>query len=69
MKSIGSGGMYERTNFNSRMFACDANKQACIADICASTCQELVAAAESCQLAIIHPGKPAIRTSRTSRNC
>jgi len=48
----------ECTNLNNRMFAYDANKQAYIADISAGTYRELVEAAESCQVAIIHPGKP-----------
>ena len=48
----------ECTNINNRMFAYDANKQAYIADINAGTYRELVEAAESCQVAIIHPGKP-----------
>ena len=48
----------ECTNLNGRMFAYDANKQAYIADINAGTYRELVEAAESCQVSIIHPGKP-----------
>jgi hypothetical protein len=48
----------ECTNLNNRMFAYDANKQAYIADINAGTFRELVEAAESCQVSIIHPGKP-----------
>lgn len=48
----------ECTNLNNRLFAYDANKQAYIADINAGTYRELVEAAESCQVAIIHPGKP-----------
>jgi len=40
------------------MFAYDGNKQAYIADLNAGTYRELVEAAESCQVAIIHPGKP-----------
>ena len=48
----------ECTNLNNRMFAYDANKQAYIADINAGTYRQLVEAAESCQVAIIHPGKP-----------
>ena len=40
------------------MFAYDANQQAYIADADAGTYQQLVEAAESCQLAIIHPGRP-----------
>ncbi|MDH3288126.1 MAG: hypothetical protein OEP48_10445 [Betaproteobacteria bacterium] len=48
----------ECTILNNRMFAYDANKQAYIADINAGTYRELVEAAESCQVSIIHPGKP-----------
>jgi len=43
---------------NNRMFAYDANKQARIVDASAGTFRQLVEAAESCQVAIIHPGKP-----------
>jgi hypothetical protein len=48
----------ECTDLNSRMFAYDDNKQAYIADLSAGTYQQLVEAAEVCQVAIIHPGKP-----------
>ena len=48
----------ECTQINDRMFAYNDNKQAYIADADAGTYRELVEAAESCQLAIIHPGKP-----------
>ena len=48
----------ECTQINNKMFAYDANKQAFIADPNAGTYQQLVEAAESCQVAIIHPGKP-----------
>jgi hypothetical protein len=48
----------ECTQINDRMFAYNANKQAYIADIKAGTFAQLVEAAESCQLGIIHPGKP-----------
>jgi hypothetical protein len=43
---------------NDRMFAYDERKQAYIKDIAAGTYRELVEAAESCQVAIIHPGAP-----------
>ena len=43
---------------NPRMFAYNDNKQAYIKDINAGTYRDLVEAAESCQVAIIHPGKP-----------
>ena len=48
----------ECTQINNRMFAYDENKQAYIADINAGTYAQLVEAAESCQVAVIHPGKP-----------
>ncbi|MGE0100794.1 MAG: hypothetical protein AB7H86_19160 [Blastocatellales bacterium] len=48
----------ECTGINNRMFAYNENKQAYIKDPDAGTYRELVLAAESCQLAIIHPGKP-----------
>ena len=40
------------------MFAYNENKQAYIANPDAGTFRELVEAAESCQVAVIHPGKP-----------
>jgi ferredoxin len=43
---------------NDRMFAYDERKQAYIKDITAGSYAQLVEAAESCQVAIIHPGKP-----------
>ena len=48
----------ECTQVNNKMFAYDANKQAYIADVNAGTYAQLVEAAENCQVAIIHPGKP-----------
>jgi len=48
----------ECTKINKRLFAYDDNKQAYIADINAGTYRQMVEAAESCQVAIIHPGKP-----------
>ncbi len=43
---------------NNRLFLYDANKQAYIGDVTAGSYRELVEAAESCQVSIIHPGKP-----------
>ena len=40
------------------MFAYNDNKQAYIKDIAAGTYRQMVEAAEACQVAIIHPGKP-----------
>jgi hypothetical protein len=48
----------ECTQINDRMFGYDANKQAFIIDPDAGTYRQLVEAAESCQVSIIHPGKP-----------
>jgi len=48
----------ECTNLNNRMFAYNDNKQAYIKDPDAGSFRELVEAAESCQVAVIHPGKP-----------
>ncbi len=48
----------ECTQINPRMFAYDENQQAHIVDVNAGTYRELVEAAESCQVAVIHPGKP-----------
>lgn len=48
----------ECTQINDKMFAYDANKQAYIANPDAGTYRQIVEAAESCQVAIIHPGKP-----------
>ena len=48
----------ECTQINGRMFAYDENQQAYIADPDAGTFRQLVEAAEGCQVAIIHPGKP-----------
>lgn len=43
---------------NDRMFGYDERKQAYIKDLTAGTYRQLVEAAESCQVAIIHPGQP-----------
>jgi hypothetical protein len=43
---------------NDRMFGYDERKQAYIKDLSAGSYRQLVEAAESCQVAIIHPGKP-----------
>ncbi|MFN2166664.1 MAG: 4Fe-4S domain-containing protein, partial [Anaerolineae bacterium] len=48
----------ECTQINSEMFAYNENQQAYIKDLRAGTYRQLVEAAESCQLSIIHPGKP-----------
>ncbi|MEI8029178.1 MAG: hypothetical protein WCH35_05295 [Comamonadaceae bacterium] len=48
----------ECTTLNNKLFSYDSNQQAFIADINAGTYAQLVEAAESCQVSIIHPGKP-----------
>ena len=48
----------ECQNINDRLFGYDQNKQAYIKDINAGTYKEMIEAAEACQVAIIHPGKP-----------
>jgi hypothetical protein len=48
----------ECVQINNKMFAYDGNKQAYIKDLGAGTYAQLVEAAENCQVAIIHPGKP-----------
>ena len=48
----------ECIQINNRMFAYNENRQAYIADATAGTYRQLVEAAESCQVSIIHPGKP-----------
>jgi len=48
----------ECTRINDKMFGYDANRQASIVDPDAGTYRQLVEAAESCQVSIIHPGKP-----------
>jgi hypothetical protein len=48
----------ECIQINGRMFAYNDNRQAYIADLSAGTYRQLVEAAEGCQVAVIHPGKP-----------
>jgi hypothetical protein len=48
----------ECIQINDRMFGYDADKRAYINDPDAGTYRQLVEAAEGCQVAIIHPGKP-----------
>ncbi len=48
----------ECVELNSAMFAYNENKQAYIKDSSAGSYRTLVEAAEGCQVAIIHPGKP-----------
>ena len=48
----------ECTTINNKMFAYNENQQAYIVNADAGTFAQLVEAAESCQMGIIHPGKP-----------
>ena len=48
----------ECTALNDRMFAYNDDRQAYIKDPGAGTFREMVEAAEACQVAVIHPGKP-----------
>ena len=48
----------ECTTINGKLFMYNESKQAYIADVNAGTFRQLVEAAESCPVAIIHPGKP-----------
>lgn len=48
----------ECTQINNRLFAYNENMQAYIADPDAGTFRQMVEAAESCQVSIIHPGQP-----------
>jgi hypothetical protein len=52
----------ECTQINNRMFAYNENMQAYIASLDAGSYRQMVEAAESCQVSIIHPGKPRDRT-------
>jgi ferredoxin len=48
----------ECQNINDKMFKYNDNKQAYIVDVKLGTYKQMIEAAESCQVAIIHPGKP-----------
>ena len=48
----------ECQTINDKMFGYNENKQAFIKDLKAGTYRQMVEAAETCQVAIIHPGKP-----------
>ena len=48
----------ECTQINDKLFAYNENRQAYIANPDAGTYAQIVEAAESCQVSIIHPGKP-----------
>jgi hypothetical protein len=48
----------ECTELNNQLFAYNDNQQAYILDIDAGSFKDMVEAAETCQVSIIHPGKP-----------
>ena len=48
----------ECQNINDKLFGYNENKQAYIKDVNAGTYRQIIEAAEACQVAIIHPGKP-----------
>ncbi|MBS0395408.1 MAG: ferredoxin, partial [Proteobacteria bacterium] len=58
IETIRCSSCNECTQINDRLFAYNNDKQAYIKDLAAGTYRQLVEAAESCQLSIIHPGKP-----------
>ena len=58
IETIRCSSCNECTQINDRMFAYNDDKQAYIKDVGAGTYRQLVEAAESCQLSIIHPGQP-----------
>jgi ferredoxin len=58
IETIRCSSCNECTLASPRMFAYNENKQAYIADLKAGTYRQLVEAAESCQVSVIHPGKP-----------
>jgi ferredoxin len=58
IETIRCSSCNECIQINDQMFAYDENKQAYIKDVNAGTYQQLVEAAESCQIGVIHPGKP-----------
>jgi hypothetical protein len=59
IETIRCSSCNECTQINDKMFEYNENKQAYLKDVKAGTYRQLVEAAESCQLSIIHPGKPA----------
>ena len=58
IETIRCSSCNECQNINDKLFGYDNNKQAYIKDLNAGTYKEMVEAAEACQVAIIHPGKP-----------
>jgi ferredoxin len=58
IETIRCSSCNECQNINDRVFAYNENKQAYIKDVNAGTYRQMIEAAEACQVAIIHPGKP-----------
>jgi ferredoxin len=58
IETIRCSSCNECQNINDKLFAYNENKQAYIKDVNAGTYRQIVEAAEACQVAIIHPGKP-----------
>jgi len=58
IETIRCSSCNECQNINDKLFAYNENKQAYIKDVNAGTYRQIVEAAEACQVAVIHPGKP-----------
>jgi ferredoxin len=58
IETIRCSSCNECQNINDKLFAYNDNKQAYIKDVNAGTYRQIIEAAEACQVAIIHPGKP-----------
>jgi len=58
IETIRCSSCNECQNINDKLFGYNENKQAYIKDVNAGTYRQIVEAAEACQVAIIHPGKP-----------
>jgi ferredoxin len=58
IETIRCSSCNECQNINDKLFAYNDNKQAYFKDLGAGTYRQIVEAAEACQVAIIHPGKP-----------
>ena len=58
IETIRCSSCNECQNINDKMFGYNDNKQAYFKDLSAGTFRQIVEAAEACQVAIIHPGKP-----------
>ena len=59
----------ECINLDGKVFGYDENKQARIVNLEAATYATVVEAAENCQVAIIHPGKPRNPDEPVSKRC